>query len=170
MTLPKQWVNTTVFYNSTSSTRPPRHSYGRGTSSALTFGDGRPAPADTNPISHTSRDSGAYPAPSLNLSLPERYDGHPDKCRSFLLQCDLYFAHRSGPELPKRAKVAAVISVLNGRALEWATAVLERAGTELTSCEDFIELFRSLFDHPATGKESGERLLKLRQGNRAASD
>ena len=94
---------------------------------------------------------------SLTLSLPERYDGHPDKCRSFLLQCNLYFAHRSGPELPGRAKVAAVITVLTGRVLEWATAVWERAGTELVS----IDLFQSVFDHPATGKESVERLSVL---------
>ena len=58
---------------------------------------GLTAPADANPVPQASAQASvAYPTPSLNLSLPEQYDGHPDKCRSFLLQCNLYFAHRSG--------------------------------------------------------------------------
>jgi hypothetical protein len=53
--------------------------------------------------------------------------------------------------------------------LEWAPAVWERGEEELESYEGFIALFKCIFDHPA-GREGGERLLQIQQGNQTAAE
>lgn len=104
------------------------------------------------------------------LSLPDKYDGIPSKCRGFLLQCSLYLAHQMGALTTERSKVATVISLLTGQALEWATVVWERGEKELDSYEGFMALFRVIFDHPPEGREGGERLLQLRQEDQTAAE
>ena len=64
------------------------------------------------------------------LSLPEKYDGTLSKCCGFLLQCSLYFTHQMGAPTTERCKVATVISLLTGWALQWAKAVWERGGAK----------------------------------------
>jgi hypothetical protein len=66
--------------------------------------------------------------------------------------------------------VALVISVQTGWALEWAHTIWERDGPEVQSYERFTQLFRAVFDHPTEGREGGERLLRLCQGSRTASE
>jgi hypothetical protein len=56
----------------------------------------------------------------------------------------------------ERSKVATVISLLIGRALEWATAFWERGEEELGSYERFMALFRAVFKHPPEGIEGGK--------------
>jgi hypothetical protein len=48
--------------------------------------------------------------------------------------------------------------------LEWAAAVWERGEEDLGSNEWFMALFWEVFDHPAVGREGGERLLQFQQG------
>jgi hypothetical protein len=62
------------------------------------------------------------------FSLPDIYDGTPSKCPGFQLQCSLYFTHWREAPTTERSKVATVISLLTGQALEWATAVWESGG------------------------------------------
>ena len=84
-----------------------------------------------------------FPFPEM-LWLPVRV--HPLCCVS------------DGRPHPERSTVATVISLLAGRALEWATAVWKRGEDELGSYERFMALFRTFFDHPPVGREGGERL------------
>ena len=58
-------------------------------------------------------------------SLPEKYVSTPLKCHGFLLRCSHYFTYQTGAPTTKRSDIATVISLLTGRALEWATAVWE---------------------------------------------
>lgn len=46
------------------------------------------------------------------------------------------------------------------------------SGGQLTSItyDAFVTLFREVFEHPAGGKDPGELLLALRQGNSTAAD
>lgn len=92
------------------------------------------------------------PIGNVHLPLPEGFDGTPAHCRGFLLQCDLHLARHTGMA-SERDKVALVISVLTGRALEWAHVVWESDGPEVQS----YERFRAVFDHPTEGREGGER-------------
>jgi hypothetical protein len=66
--------------------------------------------------------------------------------------CSLYFTHQTEAPTTERSKVAKVISLLTGRALEWATAVWERGEEELDSYEGFMALFKGIFYHPPEGR------------------
>ena len=59
------------------------------------------------------------------LSLPREYDGTAAQCQGFLLQLDLYLA-TVHPAPSGGERVAALISCLTGRALEWENAFVER--------------------------------------------
>lgn len=123
-----------------------------------------PVPAPTpQPTSIPSE-----PVRGIPLSLPERFDGAPARCKGFLLQCDLYIACYAGV-VSGRDRVATVISALTGRALDWGAAVWETGGPKVESYERFT-LFPSVFDNPVEGREESERLLRLRQGSRTASE
>ena len=92
------------------------------------------------------------------------------KCRDFLLQCSLYFAYQTGAPTTERSKVATVISLLTGRALEWATAIWERGEEELGSYERFVALFRAVFDNPPKYREGGERRFQLQQSAQTTAE
>uniref|UniRef100_A0AAR2LYX5 DUF4939 domain-containing protein n=1 Tax=Pygocentrus nattereri TaxID=42514 RepID=A0AAR2LYX5_PYGNA len=51
---------------------------------------------------------------------PEPYDGNPNKCSGFILQCSVYFSN--SPPSTDQSKIAFIISCLTGKALDWATA------------------------------------------------
>ena len=75
-----------------------------------------------------------------------------------------------GAPTTERSKVATFISLLTGRALEWATAICERGEDKLGSYVGFMALFRVVFDQPPEGREGGERLLQLRQDGQTAEE
>ena len=109
------------------------------------------------------------PAPQRCVK-PEKYDGNPDTCRGFMLQCALYMTHNPANFQSDESKVALVISLLTGGALEWATAVWEQGGDNIEDFTSFEALFKAVFQHPAEGLEVGEQLLKLEQGDRTVAD
>ncbi len=103
---------------------------------------------------------------SPRLSLPDKYDGSPEKCKGFLMQC-----YQQPLTFPTDAsQVSFICSLLTGRALDWATAIWEGNRLSFTTYDTFIRQFREVFEHSASGKEVGEELIALRQGNRTAAD
>uniref|UniRef100_A0A3B3RJN6 ribonuclease H n=1 Tax=Paramormyrops kingsleyae TaxID=1676925 RepID=A0A3B3RJN6_9TELE len=104
------------------------------------------------------------------IALPNRYEGDPDACQAFLMQCGLYITHHPAQFHSEEDKVHFVISLLGGRALTWATALWAERSSLLLSSRDFQDAFRAVFDHPAVGRSLGDRLLDLRQGNQTAAD
>ncbi len=64
----------------------------------------------------------AIPATSP-MARPTSFSGEAVSCNGFLLQCSLYFELQSHQFTTERAKVAFIISLLNGRALQWAEAL-----------------------------------------------
>lgn len=56
------------------------------------------------------------------LALPNRLLGNADNCCSFLTQCELHFELQPERYETERARVALVVSHLEGRAEAWATA------------------------------------------------
>ncbi len=57
------------------------------------------------------------------LSFPEKFDGSPDKCKGFLLQCSLFMDQQPMLYPTDKSRVSFICSLLTRRALDWATAV-----------------------------------------------
>ncbi|KAI4880514.1 hypothetical protein NFI96_007308 [Prochilodus magdalenae] len=104
--------------------------------------------------------SGSFP-----VGKPEKFDGAPNLCSGFLLQCSIYFAN--SPPCSDKSRIAFVVSLLIGKALDWATAVWP--SYERGTYEDFIKDFKAVFDHPNEGKTAGDLLFQLHQGSRSVA-
>lgn len=125
------------------------------------------APPPSSPVVPSTFPTAPFRA-EAPIQLPERYNGNIRGCRGFLLQCSLYF--NMHPGLSDSVRVGTIVSRLTGKALEWATAVVDAAGWLNFSYMEFMTQFRAVFDHPPEGKEAGEKLLRLRQGTQSAAD
>ncbi|KAK3536372.1 hypothetical protein QTP86_008537 [Hemibagrus guttatus] len=69
-----------------------------------------------------------------------------------------------------QAKVAFIISRLDGKALRWAEPLWTQNHPAVTSLSSFLEHFREVFGTPAGDSSIGERLCRLRQGSMTVSD
>ncbi|KAK2912286.1 hypothetical protein Q8A73_006399 [Channa argus] len=127
---------------------------------SMSASSAEPAPPPQPPTAPAVRESYVPP--------PEPFSGDLDKCRGFLLQCHLVFAQQPQTYASDAAKVAYVVRLLRGRALEWAEAKL--GSSFLIPFHTFVEELRKIFDHPARSKNAADRLLSLRQGFRSVVD
>lgn len=114
------------------------------------------------------------PAPTLLQSsalrepfipTPAMFSGMSGSCRQFLHQCSLVFGLQPSSYFSDRAKVAFIMGHLSDKASAWPVAM---TGNHSPICNNY-QLFTSemlrVFDHPLQGRESGARLLSLRQGS-----
>ncbi len=65
----------------------------------------------------------------------------------------------------ERAKIAFIISLLRGKALQWAETIWGQAGTVTQSLSGFTNHLRDVFGASAGGSTAGEQLYHLQQGN-----
>ncbi|KAL7841399.1 hypothetical protein SRHO_G00250900 [Serrasalmus rhombeus] len=86
------------------------------------------------------------------------------------MQCTLYIAHNPSQFRLETDKVHFVISLLTGRAKEWATALWTINSEILQSESRFLSQFKAVFAHSPTGKEVGSQICDLKQGTRSAAD
>ena len=115
---------------------------------------------------------GPVPRPSSEprLPAPERYEGDPRSCRSFLSTCSLVFELQPSSFLTERPRVAYVITLLSGRAREWGTAVWEANAPECQTFSQFAQAMRGVFDRSVSGPAATQQLFRIRQGQRSISD
>lgn len=99
-----------------------------------------------------------------HIPTPERYSGNLGSCGQFLLQCSLVFDLQPNTYNTDKSRIAFLISLLTGRAAQWATAVVENNSPVGNSYASFSNEMRKIFDHPLKGKEAAKRLLSLNQG------
>uniref|UniRef100_A0A3B3SD02 DUF4939 domain-containing protein n=1 Tax=Paramormyrops kingsleyae TaxID=1676925 RepID=A0A3B3SD02_9TELE len=109
-------------------------------------------------------------ASGLPIAMPERYDGNPDQCKGFMMQCGLYVEEHPEQFRHPGAEVRFTISLLTGQAREWATALWVENSPLLLSAREFHHALREVFDHPAVGRRPGFRLLDCQQGNRSVAE
>ncbi len=83
---------------------------------------------------------------SPRLSFPEKYDGTPNKCKGFLLQCTIFMDQQPHLYPTEDSRVPFVCSLLTGRALDWATAVWEGGNLAFPSFRNFMHQFREVFE------------------------
>uniref|UniRef100_A0A3B1JCV1 DUF4939 domain-containing protein n=1 Tax=Astyanax mexicanus TaxID=7994 RepID=A0A3B1JCV1_ASTMX len=69
------------------------------------------------PLAAPSMPNANSSVPGFSVSKPELFDGDPEKCSGFLLQCSVFFSN--SPPTTDKAKIGFIISRLSGKALEW---------------------------------------------------
>ncbi|XP_077136974.1 uncharacterized protein LOC143793925 [Ranitomeya variabilis] len=104
------------------------------------------------------------PQPSPRLARPPRYGGDPKSCRGFLNQCQLHFELSPLLFPTDRAKVAFVVSHLEGEALAWVNPLWERDDPLVSQLNLFLDTFRKVFDEPGHLVSTTESLFNLHQG------
>lgn len=112
--------------------------------------------------------SSVTPEPRINN--PPIYSGEPTVCRAFIIQCEVIFSLQPLTYASDSAKVAFVISLLAGRAREWATSVWAAKAACCMEFSSFKAEFVKIFDRSALGKEASRLLAALRQGRRSVAD
>lgn len=98
----------------------------------------------------------------VSVALPEKYDGNPDYCQAFLIQCGLYIEEHPERFVEETARVRFVISLLTGQAHDWGTALWMDDSSLLDSAWDFQQAFKEIFDHSTVGRSLGEHLFDLK--------
>ncbi|KAL0195117.1 hypothetical protein M9458_008689, partial [Cirrhinus mrigala] len=116
----------------------------------------------SSPASH-----GNFPEPHANS--PLLYNGDPNSCRSFLAQCALVFSLQTRRYATEEARIAFILTLLTGRALEWGIAVWENQAPCCRSFRAFHEDMMALFDRSARGDEAAAQLSQLSQRRLASS-
>uniref|UniRef100_A0A8C1LU19 DUF4939 domain-containing protein n=1 Tax=Cyprinus carpio TaxID=7962 RepID=A0A8C1LU19_CYPCA len=77
--------------------------------------------------------------------LPHVPCSNPASCSIFLLQCSLYFELQPRQFVNDQAKIAFIMSLLSGRALQWAKALWNSRSPLVRSYEAFVDHFREVF-------------------------
>ncbi|KAK3567115.1 hypothetical protein QTP86_010087, partial [Hemibagrus guttatus] len=116
------------------------------------------------------RDPPAAHGESPRLALPDKFDGSANRCRGFLRQCEVFFAHQPGMYSNEETQCAFLMSLLTNRALEWASAVWDADPQIRSSFSHFAGLIQEGFEYPAGGKDISVQLMELRQGTDTAAD
>lgn len=85
--------------------------------------------------------------------LPGKFYGSADHCQAFLHQCDNFFAQQLEAYSNETTRCAFMLSLLTGKALDWASAVWDSDPQVKTSAKYFAGLLREVFEYPAGGKD-----------------
>ena len=86
------------------------------------------------------------------IPMPGKYDGSPGKCQRFLIQCSKYIEHNPTNFAPNKSRWI-LLSLLTGKAMDWATAIWTADSTELGSETHFHTVFKEVFDHSPSGRQ-----------------
>lgn len=101
---------------------------------------------------------------------PDHYKGDMGKCGGFLLQCSLVFSQKPSTYATDISKIAYIMGLLQGNALDWAAAAYQSNSEIRKSYATFVGELRKVFDHPVKGKDASKRLLTLHQGTRSVAE
>ncbi len=131
------------------------------------------SPSESAPLQPPVDPASQAPPPSHStasprVAYPEKFDGTPDKCKGFLLQCSLFVSQQPAFYPTEESRIAFLCSLLTGKALDWVTAVWNFNRPAFTSFESFLQRFRAVFELPEGGDGAGEQILTLKQGKNTA--
>ncbi|KAK3516006.1 hypothetical protein QTP70_000892, partial [Hemibagrus guttatus] len=103
-------------------------------------------------IGTPSQDLPAARGESPRLAMPEKYDGSADCCHGFLRQCEVFFSYQPGVYREEGTRCAFLLSLLMGKALDWASAVWDADPQIHSSFTYFAGMIREVFEYPAGGQ------------------
>ena len=89
---------------------------------------------------------------------PKIYEGDLSLCKGFVTQCELVFRHNPSRFSSDDSRIAFIVSLLSGRALEWAVATIHNDVLFSTDYARFMSEFQLVFDHSPDGSDSASRL------------
>ncbi|MGL5904038.1 MAG: DUF4939 domain-containing protein [Cetobacterium sp.] len=129
---------------------------------ALTPPSPSPPPVRTAAAASASTFTAASPVFTASpMAKPAPFSGSAEDCSGFLLQCELVLEMQPQLYSTDTAKVAFVISQLQGKALQWADSLWTQNGPVVKSYAAFVSHFREVFGKPLI---DGEKLYNLKQG------
>ncbi len=105
------------------------------------------------------------PPSASPMAQPGNFSGEAAACSGFLLQCSLYLEMQTQLFPTERSKIAFIISLLSGRALQWAEALWNADSPQVNSLESFVEHFREVFSLSTTKVFVHDELLQLQQAD-----
>ena len=114
--------------------------------------------------------SSVSPLEDPRFPKPAPFDGDLAKCRGFIAQCDILFNNLPSRYPNSETRVSLLVSLLSGRALDWAVAALRKTPSFSSDYSAFLTEFRLTFDHPPLGTDARNKLLTLCQGNRSVAE
>ncbi|KAK3544517.1 hypothetical protein QTP86_014096 [Hemibagrus guttatus] len=100
------------------------------------------------PVSSSASASPSPPVIASPMAAPASYSGSAEDCNGFLLQCSLALEMQPHLYPDDRAKVAFIISPLDGKALRWAEPLWTQNNSIVSSLSSFTEHFKEVFGKP----------------------
>ncbi|KAI2648976.1 Transposon Tf2-9 polyprotein [Labeo rohita] len=111
------------------------------------------------------------PMPStVSFALPTKFDGTAEQCKGFIRQVKLYFDYQLEQFESEEKRCAFLMTLLTGRALDWASAVWDADSQFKRSVDYFLQQIQEVFEYPAGGRDISNQIIHARQGNRTAAD
>ncbi|KAI2644950.1 Transposon Ty3-I Gag-Pol polyprotein [Labeo rohita] len=124
----------------------------------------RPAVTMSPPPTCESSPSPSTSSPPVPSSRPAPYSGRAEECNGFLLQCPLTFTIQPTLYPTDQSKIAFIISLLSGSALQWAETLWLQTGPATQTIQSFITHFKEVFGQSNSAISAGEQLYHLKQG------
>jgi len=115
----------------------------------------------------------SLPSPStstVRLALPDKFDGLAGQCRGFIRHVRIYVESQRDQFSSEGSKCTFLMSLLYGKAIDWASAVWETDSQFRSSFEYLLHQLSEVFEYPEGGKDISIQLLHMSQGIRTAAD
>ncbi|KAI2645263.1 Transposon Tf2-8 polyprotein [Labeo rohita] len=104
------------------------------------------------------------------MALPATFAGEAAECSGFLLQVSLFIQMQPQQFPSDSAKVAFLISLLTGKALQWAKAIWNANNPIINSFEQFMTHFSEVFNTATDTLTTSDQLFRLQQGTSLVND
>ncbi|KAL0204377.1 hypothetical protein M9458_002395, partial [Cirrhinus mrigala] len=110
------------------------------------------------------------PASGCPMAMPATFAGEAAECSGFLLQVNLYIQMQSQQFPSENAKVTFLISLLTGKALQWAKAIWNSDNPIINSYEQFTSHFSEDFSTATSTLTTSDQLFRLQQGTSSVNE